>query len=161
MAPPIVSTINRSDIVRLATTYSDLSIVPFPPHKPVLHLLRTAGQVGTPPSPSCSPPGPVPASFREQAENAFSNLAACLKAGGATPRDITKITIFVVGLVPSLRGDLVEVITAFFSPGEGEGEEGAGAHAPPSSLIGVAALASSEFLIEVEAEAAVAVEPEA
>jgi enamine deaminase RidA (YjgF/YER057c/UK114 family) len=113
-----------------------------------VYLLRTAGQVGTPPS--ITPTAPIPLSFREQAENAFSNVATCLALGGATPRDITKITIYVVNYELSLRDILVDVIAAFFSTNDGEKP-----HAPPSTLLGVAALASKEFLIEVEAEAAI------
>ncbi|KAJ9144214.1 hypothetical protein NKR23_g6082 [Pleurostoma richardsiae] len=153
MSSSIVATVNREDQPPLASTFSALSIVPIPPHKPAVHLLHTAGQVGLP-SPS-SPSAALPTSFREQAENAFANVAACLALGGATPRDITKITIYVVDYELSMRAVLAEVITAFFSTGGSEKP-----HAPPSTLLGVAALASKEFLIEVDAEAVVVARPE-
>ncbi|KAL4781944.1 Endoribonuclease L-PSP/chorismate mutase-like protein [Aspergillus varians] len=150
MPPPIVTTLNRPDTSPAAPTFSDLSVVPIPPLNPTTHLLQTAGQVGTP-RPT-TPPTPLPTSLQAQAQNAFANVAACLHLKGATPRDITKITIFVVDLVPEMRSVLVDVIQEFF-----RAEDGAESHKPPSSLVGVARLASSEFLIEVEATAVVAV----
>jgi enamine deaminase RidA (YjgF/YER057c/UK114 family) len=149
MTPSIVKTANRSDAPPLAPTYSHLSIVPVPPLNPTIHLLSVAGQVGTPAS--TSPCAAVPTAFRDQAANAFANVAACLALGGATAQDVTKLTIFVVGLEPSMRGPLMEEITCFFRV-EGQDKQ----HAPPSTLVGVAALAAKEFLIEIEATAAVA-----
>jgi enamine deaminase RidA (YjgF/YER057c/UK114 family) len=150
MNPPVVTTLDRTDAPPAAPTFSNLSVVAIPPVNPSIYLLQTAGQVGTPPP--TTPSSPIPTSFREQAENAFANVAACLALKSATPRDITKITIFVVDLNLSIRGPLIEVIENFF-----RGEEGGTPHKPPSSLIGVVRLASSEFLIEVEATAVVAV----
>lgn len=146
MGVSIVSTASRSDNPPASSTLSHISIVPVPPKNPTIHFLTVAGQLGTPPP--TTPQTPTPTSFREQAINAFANLGQCLTLGGATPRDITKINIYVVGLDPSMRGDLIEVITNFFTF---EGEQ----HKPPSCLLGVAALAGKEFLIEVDATAAV------
>lgn len=147
MGPSIVSTASRSDAPPASSTLSHISIVPMPPKNPTLHFLTVAGQLGTPPP--TTPPTPLPATFREQAINAFANLGQCLTLGGATPRDVTKINIYIVGLDPSMRGDLIEVITEFFTF---EGEQ----HKPPSCLLGVAALAAKGFLIEVDATAVVA-----
>lgn len=153
MAPSIVKTTNRADAPPLASTFSHLSIVPMPPVNPSLYFLSVAGQVGSPPP--TSPPAPLPTAFHEQATNAFTNVAACLALGGATPQDITKITIYVVGLEPSMRSALIDAINAFFHVDSQDK-----AHAPPSTLLGVAALASKEFLIEVDATAVVAVPSE-
>ncbi|OKL57038.1 hypothetical protein UA08_07353 [Talaromyces atroroseus] len=150
MSPPVITTLDRTDAPPATSTFSSLSVTAIPSVNPSVYLLQTAGQVGTPPP--TTPPSPIPTSFREQAENAFANVAACLALKSATPRDITKISIFVVDLEPSMRGALIEVIQNFF---RGEGDDAP--HKPPSSLIGVARLASSEFLIEVEATAVVAV----
>lgn len=153
MAVPVVTTVNRRDKAPLAPTFSDLSIISIPAAKPAVHLLRTAGQVGTP-APA-TPPAPIPTSFLEQAQNAFANVAACLALGGAVPRDITKITVYVVNYDMTMREELIQVITEFFRPTRDEKP-----HKPPSTLLGVEALASKEFLIEVEAEAAILALPE-
>jgi len=153
MPPSIITTANRSDILPLSPTYSHLSIVAFPPANPTIHFISIAGQVGTPPP--TSPPGlpaPNPASFHEQAINAFANVAACLAVGGAKPQDITKITIYVVDYEESMKSVLGEVITNFFQI---RGQEKQ--HTPLSMLLGVAALASKDFLIEVDATAVVTV----
>ncbi|KAL2827381.1 Endoribonuclease L-PSP/chorismate mutase-like protein [Aspergillus cavernicola] len=144
---PVVTIANRADNTRQSPTLSDISIVHFPPNNPTLAFLHTSGQVGSPP-PNTN--NPFPHTFREQASNAFANVAACLAVGGATSRDISKLTIYIVDInMEIMRDDLIEVITAFFNDGEGQ------VHKPPSSLIGVAGLADGKFLIEVEAEAVV------
>ncbi|KAI1609750.1 hypothetical protein EDD37DRAFT_380419 [Exophiala viscosa] len=148
MTLPIVTTLNRSDGPPDAPTLSALSVVPLPPVNPTAYLLQTAGQIGKPPP--TTPSTPFPTSFHEQAANAFANVGACLGLKGATPRDITKITIYVVNLNASHREPLIDVIRNFFRI---EGQE---SHKPPSSLIGVAGLASPDFMIEVEATAVVA-----
>lgn len=146
--PVLIETLNRSDKKPLSTTFCDISAVPIPPDNPILYQLQTAGQVGTP-SPT-SATQEIPTSFRGQAKNAFDNVAACLAIKGATPQDITKITIYIVNYSPNLREELIDVVASFF---EVAGQETR--HAPPSSLVGVASLALPEFLIEVEAMAVV------
>ena len=81
--------------------------------------------------------------FAAQALQAHRNVAAALAAAGATFDDVTKMTVFIVGFdqdthfAPLLeaRGQLVQ------------GEK------PANTLVGVQALASPDFLIEVEAMA--------
>jgi enamine deaminase RidA (YjgF/YER057c/UK114 family) len=150
MAPPIVQTANKAEATPLAATFSDLSIVPVPPGQSTVYLLRTAGQVGMPPPSSSATE--MPQSFQEQAQNALQNVAACLVAGGAKPQDITKLTIFVVDLDASARNALIHLITEFFTDEDGH------QHRPPSSLVGVAALAMPAFLVEIEADAAIAIQ---
>lgn len=146
MSPSLVVTLNRGDKQTKSSTFSDVSVVPIPPENPLLYQLRTAGQVGI--SSLGSPTQPCLGTFKEQAQTAFENVAVCLALAGATPHDIVKITIFIVDYKPQLRSELIDIITSFFSI---DGHQ----HTPPSTLIGVAALASPEFLIEVEAEAVV------
>ncbi|KAJ9634725.1 hypothetical protein H2204_006174 [Knufia peltigerae] len=158
MPPHIVSTLNRPGS-RQFGPYSELSVVPIPSVDPTVYLLQTAGQVGGPPpaAAAAAEGGPFPTSFREQAVNAFANVAAVLALKGATPRDVTKITIFVPNLDTAKRDLLPGVITDFLLRGGSRtGHDEQTVHQPPSSLIGVAALASPEFLIEVEASAVVA-----
>ncbi|HET7291255.1 MAG TPA: RidA family protein [Vicinamibacteria bacterium] len=80
-----------------------------------------------------------------QARQVFANLRTALSAAGATPADLVKITWYVVGYKPDMLPALREARTAFL------GE----AKSPASTLVGVAALAREDFLVEVEAIAVV------
>ena len=75
-----------------------------------------------------------------QARQAFANVGRALAAGGARPDQVTKITIFVVdyraGCLPAIEDGRVAVF---------------GDHKPADTLVGVAALAHTGCLIEVEA----------
>jgi enamine deaminase RidA (YjgF/YER057c/UK114 family) len=83
----------------------------------------------------------APGDFAGQVKQVFANLGTALKGAGATPADVTKITIYVVNYKPELRPLLGEARSALF-----------GATAlPASTLVGVQALAEPGFLIEVEA----------
>lgn len=77
-----------------------------------------------------------------QARQAFRNLITALSAVDAAPRDIAKLTWYVV----NYSEDLLPVIT-------NARREAFGEHAPASTLVGVQALARAGFLIEVEATA--------
>jgi enamine deaminase RidA (YjgF/YER057c/UK114 family) len=93
-----------------------------------------SGQVGV------APDGSVPDGLEAQAKQAFGNLAACLDAAGARPSDVAKITIYIVNYDPGKRAALLEARTALWPTDP-----------PASTLIGVQALASPAFEIEVEA----------
>jgi enamine deaminase RidA (YjgF/YER057c/UK114 family) len=83
-------------------------------------------------------PGDVPA----QARRAVANLAASLKAAGASLTDVLKTTIYVAS---GDRADLVaawDVIHAEF-----------GEHDAPSTLLGVTVLGYPGQLVEIEAVA--------
>jgi enamine deaminase RidA (YjgF/YER057c/UK114 family) len=64
-----------------------------------------------------------------------------LTGAGATPADVTKITIYIVGYKPELRPLLGEARSAVFGS----------TTLPASTLGGVQALAEPGFFIEVEA----------
>lgn len=93
-----------------------------------------SGQVGV------APDGTTLEGLEAQAKQAFANLAGCLKAAGAKPRDVAKITIYIVGYTPEKRAPLLEARTALWPKDP-----------PASTLIGVQALAWPELQIEVEA----------
>lgn len=79
---------------------------------------------------------------RRQAEQAVANLMVVLDHHGATPANLVKTTVYVVGD----RQDLVavwEVLEARLRP-----------HRPPSTLLGVNVLGYPEQLVEIEAVAA-------
>jgi enamine deaminase RidA (YjgF/YER057c/UK114 family) len=75
-----------------------------------------------------------------QAKQAFRNVIAALKSAGAGPGDVAKITWYVVNYSESVRPTMVAARREVF-----------GDHTPASTLIGVQALASPDYLIEVEA----------
>jgi enamine deaminase RidA (YjgF/YER057c/UK114 family) len=81
-----------------------------------------------------------------QAAQAFTNVSLALAGAGATFADVAKTTIYVVDWRPEKMADLL----AGF--GRVAGELGIDP-SRPSTLIGVAALASPDLLIEVEVTA--------
>ena len=82
-----------------------------------------------------------------QTVQALSNVLTALKAAGATPADIVKMTIYVVGLD-------AEVLGAFL---RGVKDATAGQPMPPtaSTMVGVERLAWDPMLIEIEAVAVI------
>lgn len=81
-----------------------------------------------------------------QATQVMENIRTALAAAGASMADVVKITTYVVDYRPEHRAIISEVRARFF----------AGRAAPPAStLVGVAALASPDWLIEIEAVAVV------
>jgi enamine deaminase RidA (YjgF/YER057c/UK114 family) len=79
-----------------------------------------------------------------QAHQAFANVGRALAAGGATPEQVTRITIYVVDHRPEYLPVISEARIAVF-----------GDHKPTDALVGVQALAEPGYLIEVEAIAVV------
>jgi enamine deaminase RidA (YjgF/YER057c/UK114 family) len=79
-----------------------------------------------------------------QARQAFANVGRALAAGGATPEQVTRITIYVVDHRPEYLPVISEARIAVF-----------GGHKPTDALVGVQALAEPGYLIEVEAIAVV------
>jgi enamine deaminase RidA (YjgF/YER057c/UK114 family) len=86
----------------------------------------------------------APGSLAGQAVQAYENVGRALGVAGATPADVTKITTYVVDYSPVMLPDIAVARRALF-----------GDHRPASTLVGVAALARPELLIEVEAIAVV------
>lgn len=79
--------------------------------------------------------------LRAQTDQTMKNLKIALDAGGATFDDVVKITIFVVDYQPDHRAVLAEVRGSYFSA----------TNPPAATLIGVTALATPDFLVEIEA----------
>lgn len=84
-----------------------------------------------------------PDDFEAQARQVFINLVAALESAGAGPEDLVKITIYVVDhdagkldVIRRVRDEILDYITP-----------------PTSTLLGVAALALPDLLIEVDAVA--------
>lgn len=85
-----------------------------------------------------------PGDLAAQAHQAFANVGRALAAAGATPEQVTKITIYVVDHRPEYLPVISEArITVF------------GDHKPTDVLVGVQTLAEPGYLIEVDAIAVV------
>lgn len=80
-----------------------------------------------------------------QTRQALANLGKVLAAAGATPADIVRLRTYVVDHTPEKLGPVLGEIGAFYGD----------ATPAPNTFLGVAALALPDFLIEIEAIAAV------
>ncbi len=78
-----------------------------------------------------------------QTAQAMRNVGLALAAAGATYADIVKITTYVVNYKPEHRTVIGAARAPFFASGE----------PPASTLVGVAALALPDWLVEIEAVA--------
>jgi enamine deaminase RidA (YjgF/YER057c/UK114 family) len=81
----------------------------------------------------------------EQTAQSMRNVGLALTAAGASYSDIVKITTYVVNYKPEHRAIIGKARAPFFASGT----------PPASTLVGVAALAQSEWLVEIEAIAVV------
>ncbi len=101
-------------------------------------LVFCAGQVAADASGNVLPPD----DFDAQAKMVMENLGKALAAGGASFADVTKVTIYVVNPhdVAKARG----ILSTWF-----------GSNPPASTLCVLRGLANPNFLVEVEAIAAV------
>lgn len=79
-----------------------------------------------------------------QASRAFANVRSAVTAAGGTVADIVKVTWYVVGYRPELLPALAVARRDIF-----------GNHEPASTLVGVAALANPQYLVEVDAIAVI------
>jgi monoamine oxidase len=128
---PIIQTHNPKESYP-KVTYSHVVTVDAP-----AKLIYTAGQVGR------DSTGYIPASYEEQVKLAYQNLGHCLAAVNASPKDIVKLSYYIVNYYPNRR--VHAEITEDFLDG----------HHPGITLIPVQQLAAPEFLFEVEAVAAI------
>ena len=97
-------------------------------------LVVLAGQIGN------APDGKLADTVDAQFEAALRNVATLLASQGATPRDLVKLTIY---LVQPLNPNRARAARAALLDGA----------APPSTLVYVSRLARPEILVEVEATA--------
>ena len=84
----------------------------------------------------------VPGGFLAQGEQAFANLRRALEAGGASLKDVVKVTIFVTDM--GRFEDVVTLRRKFFS-----------APYPADTIAEIRALYTPEAMIEIEAIAIV------
>ena len=125
--------LNPPELPDWSTLFSQVVVADGSP----LRVVVTSGQVGVDAQQAMAGDG----SFEAQVERAFENLEAALSAGGCSPRDVAKLTIYVVGYEPGKVGPIRNAVTKHF-----------GGQPPPAlTLVGVQALGRPEFLVEVEA----------
>lgn len=103
--------------------------------------LHLAGQVAW--DKDCNVVGP--GDLAAQTRQALANLKAVLAEAGATPADVVRLRTYVVDHSPDKLGVVLPEIGAFYE----------GATPAPNTFLGVSALALPDFLIEIEAVAAV------
>ena len=101
-------------------------------------LLYIAGQVDYDAEGKCAHPG----DFAAQTRGVLTALKAQVEAGGGTMANIVKINTYVTDICH--RADWGPIREEFF-----------GGKSPASTMVGVAALAAPEFMIEVEAIAVI------
>jgi enamine deaminase RidA (YjgF/YER057c/UK114 family) len=119
--------LNPRDVHAPVGPYSHTAVVPAN-----TELVFIAGQVGM------RADGSVPTAFADQVEVTFQNLRACLAAHGLGVEDVVKLGAFVVP-----GQDFQALRTAR--------ERHFGTHRPTSTTVYVPQLASSAFLLEIEA----------
>jgi enamine deaminase RidA (YjgF/YER057c/UK114 family) len=103
-------------------------------------LVFVAGQVADDAQGNLVAPGDLAA----QARRAFANVGRALAAAGAGPKQVARITIYVVHHRPEYLPLISEARIAVF-----------GDHKPADTIVGVETLAEPGYLIEVEAIAVV------
>ena len=79
-----------------------------------------------------------------QSRQVFANIGRCLKEAGARPDQVTKLTIFVANYKRDCLPQIEEGRVSLF-----------GDHKPTDTLVGVAALSHSDYMLEVDAVAVV------
>lgn len=80
-----------------------------------------------------------------QAKQALDNLGHALRAGGATPADLTSLRVYIVDYQPQHATELGKPLAEFLG----------GAAPPAQTLLGIQSLAMPGMLIEIEATAVV------
>lgn len=85
-----------------------------------------------------------PGDMVAQSRQVFANIGRCLKAAGARPDQVTKLTIFVANYKRDYLPEIEAGRVSLF-----------GDHKPTDTLVGVAALSHPDFMLEVDAIAVV------
>ncbi|MEU7576264.1 RidA family protein [Streptomyces sp. NPDC041068] len=83
-----------------------------------------------------------------QVERCYLNIGTALAAAGASFDDVAKLTVYVVDWTP-------DKMPLFLDGVARAAARLGGAPVPPGTLVGVAALAAPEYLVEVEATAVI------
>jgi enamine deaminase RidA (YjgF/YER057c/UK114 family) len=115
-------------------------------------LITLAGQTGR----DVASGGVLSSDIKEQARIAYRNVANCLAAAGASPRDIIHVRHYIVKSTGNAEVDAEDVVDRGWGPMWIEFmDREADGHRPPDTVVGVASLAKAELLYEVEAWAVI------
>ncbi|WNZ22159.1 RidA family protein [Leptolyngbya sp. NK1-12] len=87
----------------------------------------------------------VGANRKEQMQQCLTNVRMALEAVGGSLKDIVALRIYMVNYDPDTEGDVIAEGLKEFFPGN---------HPPATTWIGISSLAVKDFLIEIEATAA-------
>jgi enamine deaminase RidA (YjgF/YER057c/UK114 family) len=128
-----IQKVNPSIVARPVGAYSHLAVVPSG-----TQLLYLAGQIGN------RPDGTLPSTVEEQIVQAYENVRLILASQGGTADDIVKMTIYVAAN-PTNWDAIRKERAAMFK----------GMQPPPSTWVYVSGLIRPEYLVEIEAVAAV------
>lgn len=124
---------NPGAVAKPVGAYSHVAVVP-----PGTRLLYLAGQIGN------RPDGTLPATVEEQFVQALENVRLILASQGAGPEHVVKL-MFYVSAKPTNWAPIREKRAAMFR----------GVQPPPATWVYVSELIRAEYLVEVEAVAAV------
>jgi enamine deaminase RidA (YjgF/YER057c/UK114 family) len=83
--------------------------------------------------------------LKAQLNQVWENLKVALEAGGATFKDVVKVTTYVVNYTPAMRDEVRAARLRFMGAGE----------PPAATLVGVQSLATADWLVEIEVTAVV------
>ncbi|OAP53723.1 hypothetical protein AYL99_12095 [Fonsecaea erecta] len=139
MSPPDhITLLNPKDLFDSAPSFSHVAVA-----SPGVSMIYCAGQVGADINREPA------ATFEEQARLAFNNVKSCLREAGATPKDVVKLTYYVVNWSPEraplFRKALLEFLT----------DENGYVHRMATTLVSVAGLADPRWQVEIDAVAAI------
>lgn len=103
-------------------------------------LLLLAGQVAATPEGN-----PTATDLAGQVHSALENIATGVSGAGGKVGDIARLTFFIVGWTQTMADELFEGIS------RAQKSHGFSAPMPPITVIGVQALWTPDFLVEIEA----------
>jgi enamine deaminase RidA (YjgF/YER057c/UK114 family) len=106
------------------------------------HVVRVGDQVWVSGTVGIARDGTIPGGVVEQFDVALANLDACLRAAGAGPQHVVKVTVFLTDVAD--RALINPARQRYFGP-----------HRPASTLVEVSALVLPELKVEIEAQAVI------
>lgn len=140
---------NPENVPKPPPSYDQVCITPI---HPTSKLITLAGQTGL------QQDGTVPEDFDQQARNAYASIHNCLKAAGATPRDIVFVRHYIVKETGNADLDKLDVVERGWAKIWCEFmDTHADGHRPPDTVVGVASLALKPLHYECEVVAMVTV----
>jgi enamine deaminase RidA (YjgF/YER057c/UK114 family) len=106
------------------------------------HVVKAGSQVWVSGTVGIDRNGSIPRSVVEQFDVALGNLDSCLRAAGAEPHHVVKVTVFLTNIADR----------ALINPAR---QRYFGAHRPASTLVQVSALVLPDLKVEIEAQAVI------